>query len=99
MTPIDIPVKGPVAPVEKVDPATLSKFQQLCLKSQPLMLYVVSLAQFLDIGMFFPLPPLPQKHFCFCSSTALTPLSTKQMNGGCLLSIYPPLSTRSNNHM
>ncbi|KAH7044127.1 major facilitator superfamily domain-containing protein [Linnemannia elongata] len=49
MTPIDIPVKGPVAPVEKVDPTTLSKFQQLCLKSQPLMLYVVSLAQFLDI--------------------------------------------------
>ncbi|KAG0287540.1 hypothetical protein BGZ96_008548 [Linnemannia gamsii] len=53
MTPIDIPEKkgvvAPVTPVEEVDPATLSKFQQLCLKSQPLMLYVVSLAQFLDI--------------------------------------------------
>ncbi|KAI7829436.1 major facilitator superfamily domain-containing protein [Gamsiella multidivaricata] len=32
-----------------VDPATLSKFQQFSLKCQPLMLYVVSLAQFLDI--------------------------------------------------
>ncbi|KAF9104708.1 hypothetical protein BGX27_009978 [Mortierella sp. AM989] len=32
--------KGPIA---------LSKFQQLCLKCEPLMLYVVSLAQFLDI--------------------------------------------------
>ncbi|KAF9910062.1 hypothetical protein EC991_007393 [Linnemannia zychae] len=40
---------GPVAPIEPVDPATLSKFQQLCIKFQPLMLYVVSLAQFLDI--------------------------------------------------
>lgn len=73
MTPIDFPEKGfaaPVAPVEKVDPATLSKFQQLCLKSQPLMLYVVSLAQFLDIGMF-------SFHFTshFVLNSAFVPLS------------------------
>ncbi|KAI1318770.1 hypothetical protein EDD11_005841 [Mortierella claussenii] len=30
-------------------PATMSKFQAFCIKCQPLMLYVVSMAQFLDI--------------------------------------------------
>jgi hypothetical protein len=71
MTPIDHREKGfaaPVAPVEKVDPATLSKFQQLCLKSQPLMLYVVSLAQFLDIGM------LPFHSAFFVLNGAFVPL-------------------------
>ncbi|KAF9122933.1 hypothetical protein BGW39_009391 [Mortierella sp. 14UC] len=55
MMPVDTIVdQGPaVAPVDPVDPATLSKFQQLCLKAQPLMLYVVSLAQFLDIELKF----------------------------------------------
>ncbi|KAG0251501.1 hypothetical protein BG011_007560 [Mortierella polycephala] len=34
-----------------VDPAPLTKFQQISLKCQPLMLYVVSFAQFIDIGL------------------------------------------------
>ncbi|KAF9934730.1 hypothetical protein FBU30_000588 [Linnemannia zychae] len=47
MTPADFVAKGTTAPV---DPSTLSKFQQICLKAQPLMLYIVSLAQFLDVA-------------------------------------------------
>lgn len=35
---------------DDIQPQELSKFQQFQLKCQPLMLYVVSMAQFLDIG-------------------------------------------------
>ncbi|KAG0055215.1 hypothetical protein BGZ83_009270 [Gryganskiella cystojenkinii] len=35
--------------LEDRDPSTLSKFEKICLRCQPLMLYVVSMAQFLDI--------------------------------------------------
>jgi len=37
-------------PLENRDPSKLSKFEKICLKLQPMMLYVVSMAQFLDIG-------------------------------------------------
>ncbi|KAG0300618.1 hypothetical protein BGZ98_009043, partial [Dissophora globulifera] len=47
--------KNDASPIEEQDPAkpedqaSLTTFQRYCLKSQPLMLYVVSMAQFLDI--------------------------------------------------
>ncbi|GJJ68073.1 hypothetical protein EMPS_00419 [Entomortierella parvispora] len=46
--------QGPQLPPDYValedrDPSTLTKFEKMCLKCQPLMLYVVSMAQFLDI--------------------------------------------------
>lgn len=44
----DFPAKSTTT--HDIQPQELSKFQKFQLKCQPLMLYVVSMAQFLDIG-------------------------------------------------
>ncbi|KAG0208368.1 hypothetical protein BGX28_000662 [Mortierella sp. GBA30] len=46
---LEKPGDSSIPTLPEVDPANVTTFQRICLKAQPLMLYIVSMAQFLDI--------------------------------------------------